>query len=387
MSMDRDRYETAPRPGRGTTARSAGRCREPGRSSEGGFALAVVLIALVGLTALGVGGFLMTTSGYTASQNSRTSLEALYLADRGLEQFLATHQGPAPTSPVTYSYASGTAEVTLDTLNRINPLQSVWRITSEGRHPLPKGGTARRTVQTIAVLNANTFKFPSAFTSASGLHKNGNAGTITGFDQATSGDCPEGGDEDTNGVATPPPPYDYSQSGGGGSIVPDGSPKDTAQYASQTELLEATGVDWAALVAGELLQFDYVIPPNSWPNFSSLPADDWPVIYVDNAGGEFDLTPGMSGQGTLIVRGDLTISGQTNWKGPIMVGGAVTTDGKQTVEGGISSGFNLLLGESVDQSSIGNGNKEIVFHSCNNHAAMQQTATFVRDPGTWAETY
>lgn len=360
--------------------------RAPAGGQEG-FALVVVLLALVGLTALAVGGWMVTDSDYKASRAQRTSVEALYVANSGLEQFLAEHQGPVPTSPVTYSYPDGSAEVTMDTLRVINPLQSVWRIRSVGTQDLPGGGTARRTVQTIAVLNASTFKFPSAFSSATGLHKNGNAGEISGYDHSDGSDCPQGGNDDTSGVATPSSPYDYQQSGGGGSIVPEGSPKDTAQFASQTELLESTGIDWAAMVAGELLQFDYTVPPDSWPNFGSLPADEWPVIYVDNPGGEFSLSPSESGRGTLIVRGDLEISGITTWEGPILVGGAVTTDGKQIVNGAISSGFNLLLGESVPQSSVGNGNKEILFHSCNLHASMQHTATFVADPGTWSETF
>lgn len=369
-----------PSPGGERTVRRA-------RGGQGGFALVIVLLALVGLTAMAVGGWFLADSSYKASRAQRTSMQALYVANAGLEQFLAEHQGPAPTSPVTYSYPDGTAEVTLDTMRVLNPLQSVWRIRSVGTHPLPKGGTARRTVQTIAVLNASMFKFPSAFSSATGLQKNGNAGEISGYDHATSMDCPEGGNYDRSGVATPPPPYDYQQSGGGGSIVPDGSPKDTAQYASQSELLDETGLDWSALVAGELLQFDYVVPPDAWPNFSSMPSDEWPVIYIDNAGGQFNLSPSYSGRGVLIVRGDLEISGQTNWDGPILVGGAVTTDGKQIIHGAIASGFNLQLGESVPQSSIGNGNKEILYHSCNLHASMRQTATFVADPGTWAETF
>jgi Tfp pilus assembly protein PilV len=370
---------------RASHARIGSRTRPDGhQQGQGGFALAVVLIALVGLTALGVGGFLMTTSGYTASQNSRTSLEALYLADKGLEQFLATHQGPVPTSPVTYSYASGTAEVTMDTLNRPNHLQSVWRITSEGRHPLPKGGTARRTVQTIAILDGQTFKFPSAFSSATGMTKTGGSGKIWGDDQSNPGECPTAGTDHTNGVATPvSSPYDQK----GGTMVPKGSPKDSVLVDSQTELLESTGVDWAAMVAGELLQFDYVVPPDSWPDFSTLPADEWPVVYVDNPGSNFSAGPGHSGRGTLIVRGDLTTGGSFEWRGPVLVGGAYTSDGFQQIEGGIISGFNVLLGESVDQSSIGNGNKNIFYHSCNNMAAMQHTATFVKDPGTWAETY
>ena len=358
----------------------------PRAAGQDGFALVVVLLALVGLTAMAVGGWLMTGSDYKASRAQRTSVQALFVANSGLEQFLATHQGPVPTSPVTFSYADGTAEISADTLQKVNPLQSVWRIRSVGTHTLPDGGTARRTVQTIAVLNGQTFKFPSSFSSATGITKNGNAGTITGYDQATSTDCPQGGSEDTNGVATPPSPYDYQQSGGGGSLVPEGV-KDTAQFASQTELLEATGVDWEAMVAGELLQFDYTIPPDSWPDYSSIPSDEWPVIYVDNPGSEFTVSNGNDGRGTLIVRGDLKMDGDFDWKGPIMVGGAITTDGFQTVEGGITSGFNLLLGESVAQSSIGNGSKSIKFHSCNNHDAMKHTATFVHDPHTWSETF
>lgn len=376
----------------GSARRAHRRGPGPGRtplrtdSGEEGFALVVVLLALVGLTAMAVGGWFMSSSDYQATRAQRTSVKALYVADAGLEQFLAEHQGPVPTSPVTFDYPDGTAEVTMDTLRVLNPLQSVWRVRSVGTHPLPKGGTARRTVQRIAVLNGETFKFPSAFSSATGVTKNGNAGTITGFDQATSADCPQGGNEDTNGIATGPAPYDYDQSGGGGSIVPEGV-KDTAQFTSQTALLEATGVDWEAMVAGELLQFDYTVPPDAWPNFSSLPADEWPVVYIDNPGSEFTVGPGHSGRGTLIVRGDLKMDGSFNWKGPIMVGGALTTDGFQTVEGGITSGFNLLLGEAVDESSIGNGSKSIKFHSCNNHKAMEHTATFVRDPGTWSEAF
>lgn len=356
------------------------------RSGQEGFALAVVLIALVGLTAVAVGGWMLTGSGFRASEAQQTSLRALSVANAGLEEVLATHQGQVTTTDLTFTYPDGTADVELTKLNDANVLQSVWRIRSTGSHPLPRGGTARRTVQTIAVLDAQTFQFPSSFTSATGLHKNGNAGTISGHDMSTSSDCPQGGNDDTNGVAVPTT-HPYDQSGGGGSIVPDGSPKDTAWAGSQMELLESTGVDWPALVSGDLLQYDYTVPPDAWPNFSSMPSDEWPVIYVDNAGGEFEMSPSHSGRGTLIVRGDLKISGETNWDGPIMVGGSVTTDGKQVVHGAIASGFNLMLGESVGQSSIGNGSKEIIFHSCNLHMSMEHTATFVADPGTWSETF
>lgn len=387
--MDIDRRTVTHRQADRRRPAATGSSRSPG--GERGFALALVLIALVGLTALGVGGWLLSSSGFKASQAQRTSSHAFYLANAGLEQFLATHQGPVPSSSVTFTYADGTAEVTVQTMNDLtqtgnhNPLQSVWKVRSVGRHQLPKGGTAVRTVQTLALLNADSFNFPSAFSSASGMRKNGAAGVIDGHDASMTGECPEAGARNTNGVMTPESaPYEQT---GGAQLVPEGEPKDTALTASAQDLLEATGVDWPALIAGETLQFDYRIPPDPWPDYSAIPSDEWPVIYVDNEGEEFTVGPGKSGRGTLIVRGDLKMDGSFEWKGPILVGGALTTDGFQTVEGGITSGFNLLLGEAVDQSSIGNGSKSIEFHYCNNNAAMKHTATFVQLPGTWFESF
>lgn len=352
--------------------------------NEGGFALILVLIALVGLTTLGVGGWLLSDSGYKASRAHRTSTQAYYLANTGLERFLGTHQGPMPASR-TFTFSDGTALVTTSRLRILNPLQSVWLVHSEGRHPLPKGGTATRTVGTIAILDADSFNFPSAFSSATGITKNGAAGTITGIDQSDSGDCPEAGAKDTNGVMTPDSAF-YTQSGGA-QLVPDGSPKDTAVAPSAEAVLDSTGIDWQSMVNGETLEFDYRVPPDDWPNYDSIPESEWPVVYVDNKDSEYTVGPSHDGRGTLIVRGDLKMDGDFDWKGPVLVGGKLTTDGFQTVEGGITSGFNLQLGEDVGQSSIGNGSKSIQFHNCYNHAAMKHTARLVEDRGTFFETW
>lgn len=353
------------------------------RRSESGFALILVLLVLVGMTVLGAGGWIITHSDFSATQNQRTALDAFYVANAGLEEYIANHQGFSPAG-ATYTYPRGTATVSVHHLRTINKLQSVWRIESTGTHPLANGGTAERTVGVIAMLNANTVKFPSSFTSATGLTKNGNAGEISGYDHATSGQCPGAGNDDTNGVATPVG-HPYEQSGGG-SLVPEGSPKDTAVVGSQQELLESTGIDWESLVNGELFQFDYTYSEDGWPDYSSMSSDEFPIVYMDTGpDGTFDMGPSHQGRGMLIIRGDLKMSGNFEWEGPILVGGSVTTDGKQRIEGGIVSGFNLLLGESVGQSSIGNGNKDILFHSCWIHAAMKGTANFVQKKHTWHE--
>ncbi len=114
------------------------------------------------------------------------------------------------------------------------------------------------------------------------------------------------------------PPSGYAQSGG--SPVPDGDPPIEDGQTGQ-EMLEGMGLDWDGVVNGGLISPDYTVPPDSWPNFGSLPADEWPVIYVD---GNISLSPANTGRGTLIVKDNLTMNGSFNWDGAVLVGGYIT---------------------------------------------------------------
>lgn len=350
------------------------------RSREGGFALLIALLAIVCLTALATGGWMLSNSERQVSHNHGASQTAFYAADAGLKQYLGDHQGSSPASPVGYTFARGEATVTAQEITEIGPYHSIWKITSDGSYDVPGGGTATRTVSRIAMLNAETFKFPGAFTSPTGLTKNGAAGSISGTDQATSTDCPAGGLEDVAGAAVPSEmgTEAYEQQGGGSVLEGDPPLLDTK---TQQELLEETDIPWQEVVDGQAMQFDYEIPPDSWPDFSSMSSSENPIIYVD---GDFNLP--SSGQGTLVVRGDLTMGGTMNWEGPLLVGGAVTSDGKQNVYGGVISGLNLLLGETVAKSSVGNGSKVFQYDSCVLLDAMKESATFAEEPGTWYET-
>ena len=71
---------------------------ETGSGRQGGFALLVSLIAIVGLTALATGGFLLANSERRVSSNHHDVVEAFYLANAGLNDYLGNQTVPTTTA-------------------------------------------------------------------------------------------------------------------------------------------------------------------------------------------------------------------------------------------------------------------------------------------------
>jgi hypothetical protein len=345
----------------------------------------IVLVALVGLTALAAAGMMLTETELRASENEEAGTTAFYVADAGLQQYLGSRDSATTTD--TFTYASGSAIVEGERLLNMpttNGNHVLYRVRSVSSYTPPEGGTASRTLSRLAIYSDGSIVAKASLAAGKGLLKTGNAGTISGVDRATSGNpnCPDSPKPDVAGVAVPP--SGYVQSGGGGSLVPDGSP-DVLEAPSTLELLQSTGVPWDEIVNGGLLVPDYTIPGDSWPNFASLPADEWPLIYVE---GDVAVGPGDSGRGTLIVRQDLEMNGAFEWDGLVLVGGYLTSNGFQTVEGATITGLNELLGETVPSSDLGNGNKKFHYHSCKMKMAMKNAFGGLSEvPGSWAERW
>jgi hypothetical protein len=189
----------------------------------------------------------------------------------------------------------------------------------------------------------------AAWTSLSGLTKNGGSGTISGADNCGSA-------TPVAGVAVPTSPG-YQQSGG--SSVPSGAPNilDMGPQADANAMIK---INWSGIVGGTAIIPDVALPGGVWPTFTN--ANYWPVIYVDQAGSW--ALPG-SGRGLLIVKNDMSISDSKQWDGVILVGGTFTSNGNNVVSGALVTGLNVLLGQSVGQSDVGNGTKTYRFDSCN----------------------
>ena len=67
---------------------------------------------------------------------------------------------------------------------------------------------------------------------------------------------------------------------------------------------------------------------------------------------------------------NVTIGGSMQWNGIILVGGTLTLNGNITINGALVTGLNVLLGQSVPASDIGNGTKTVRYDSCNVENAM-----------------
>ena len=61
----------------------------------------------------------------------------------------------------------------------------------------------------------------------------------------------------------------------------------------------------------------------------------------------------------------MTISGNRTWDGILLVGGNLTSNGNNTVQGATITGLNVMLGMVVPGAAVGNGNKNYQYNSCN----------------------
>ncbi|MGH7544936.1 MAG: pilus assembly PilX family protein [Gemmatimonadota bacterium] len=354
---------------------------------EGGFALTVVLFGMVALGLASVAGYYVVRTESRLAANERDATRALFVAQSGLERFVGEHQGALPPAATTYSVQGGTATVTLRKVVNLEFPNELYLITSAGTVPDPRFPNlpARRAVQQFAVYRRAAMNVAGAITAPHGIHKNGAAGVISGNDAATtSTSCPDGPQPSVAGVVVPE--GGYSQSGG--APVPQGTPG-IREETDSLAVAKLVDVPWSDLTSGGV-PTDYVLPPQTWPNFGSLPGDAYPTILVD---GDIILGPSEAGRGTLIVTGSVTMSGAFAWDGIILVGKRMKSNGNNTVYGAVATGLNVLLGQtvagvdSVYPSDLGNGTKVFQYNSCNVLKAGKKLAYLRVLPNTWWERF
>ena len=343
--------------------------------NEGGFALLTVLLTLIGVTALAAAGFVLSYTDNRVSQNHASSLEAFLTANAGLYEYLGTQKDGETAQ--TYAYGTGTANVSGQKLLEIGDGRRLYRITALATYDSPEGGTATRTLSAVAMFAMAEVEFPAAIAAVPGLDKEGGSGEIDGYDNADEDDCEIAVDDPVAGVLVPTGGYTQN----GGQSVPEGDPD--IYEMDQAALLALLNLDWQSVVNGGLYP-DYTVPPDAWPDYGALPPDDWPIVQVT---GDIAVSSGHSGQGTLVVNGDLTMNGSFQWDGIILVGGVLTSNGNQTIEGAVVTGLNVILGQTVEESHLANGNKKFRYNSCN--VVFAKEAAFgglIEIPGTWTES-
>jgi choice-of-anchor A domain-containing protein len=120
--------------------------------------------------------------------------------------------------------------------------------------------------------------------------------------------------------------------------------------------------------------------------------------------------PDVGGSGTLIVMGNLTISGNNLWKGILLVGGTMTSNGNGTMTGATMSGLNTMFKQPpevpVDELALAqakvpagttltrtpanataNGTKTFQYDSCEVARAAGGLASYSVYPNAWMDNF
>ncbi len=367
------------------------------------FALPLVVIFLVVLSFALAAGMAATAAEGSTSTAQRGQNKAYQIAEMGLQRFLVQRDSichiagnsclPDPSAAtagqqdsVQFTTTGGYAIVVSRLLRPQQGIKdtipSLYFIRARGVDSTTKlrgndTTTATHAVGLIVQWSTITMNVTGAWTSLSGLNKQGSAGQIDGNDQC-------GHKTAVAGIMVPK--GDYSQTG---NFTPTGNPPlDTSKTLAQLEPMVT--VDWNAIVNQNAMPADYTVPPDAFPDASWFSADTsrWPVIRIHTNG--FSLP--NAGRGIIIADSDFTISGSNMWQGIIMVGGRLTSNGNNTTAGATVSGLNYKLPGAVqpppgdiNDNATANGTKSYVYNSCYVSRATTKLHHYVPLSNTWID--
>jgi type II secretory pathway pseudopilin PulG len=347
--------------------------------------LSILVIAVLSLSILVAAARLSSERQITSDQEA--VMDAFSVAQAGMEEyFRALTALPPGTFPPTShdttitTLPGGTAQISFRRLrDSTSTTPAVWVVTSRGNNTAAKRfnfrvPSAQRTVAQYAVWQPANLDLNAAFTSLSGVDKNGNSGALDGNDGC--GALPA-----IPGVAVPGGTYTGQTNPINGN--PDNAPIDLGTPGTSGSAKDAVEVDWAGISAGTALPPNYTIPGNSWPNAGQMA--NWPVILVN---GDLSLSGGeTAGKGILIVTGNLTMGGSWSHEGIVLVGGVLTSNGNNTIQGAVMTALNIKLGIAVPQVAIANGNKTFQYNSCSIASALKRIGSVRRVRNAWTDTW
>jgi hypothetical protein len=383
-----------------------------------GFALPMAILIIAFLTVTIAAAYTATSSELTTNLAQRGESKSYMVAQAGLENFMARRNEPGfcancntvggTAPPLTYyestlvALPTGLAYVVAQRIRVASDKRpAIYLLRSRGIDTASKaltgssiGSRAERTVAQLVYWNVNQVNVLSGWTSTSGLDKQGSSGTISGVDAC-------GKKPAVAGIAVPDGDY-----GVNGNFTPAGNPP--VQYlGTQQQANDAVKVDWDGIVNDNRIQADYTYASNgaatsAWSsiNWATNGNLNYPVIRVND---NFTL-PSQGGQGTLIVMGNLTMSGNNLWKGILLVGGQMTSNGNGTVTGATMSGLNTLFTGKPDRLALAqaksaatltttpanataNGTKTFQYDSCEVAKAAGGLASYSVYPNAWMDNF
>jgi len=371
-----------------------------------GFALPFVIVIIVVVTAILAASFAAARSESGTTTAQRGQSRAFGVAQSALELYLTSRDSLCATKRVgetcitdlsadltsvavkadsfRMSIAGGYAEIVAHQLRRElgDTLPATYFVRSRGVDTVSRISgrdttVAQRTVGVVTQYNTKVVNVLSAWTSLSGIQKNGTAGTVSGFDAC--------------GMKPPVAGFAVAK----GDFIKDGQwtadgvpPADT--LSTLTQLESRTKIDWDGIINRNAIPADIEIPPQSFPTAAWFAADTnrWPVIRVHT--NNYSLP--NNGRGIIIADFDFTISGSNMWNGIVLVGGKLTSNGTNTTSGATISGLNLLLPNApqpqpglVSDDATLNGQKDYEYNSCYVARAAMRMKKFLVVANTWMD--
>jgi len=354
-----------------------------------GFAIPIALLVIAVLTIMIAGGFSIVSAERRSVADQKSQINAFRIAEQGLEIYLIRRDSllagtpnytkvPGAKDSVRITMTGGYADVSLTRLRPPRGSQSgLYVVRSKGTETAGAfAGTPQgvRTVAQYVLWEPAPMQVLAGWTALSGLQKNGAAGTLGGIDMC-------GENAAVAGVIVPAYP------GYTGKMVAVGNPPIDSIPAP-----DSVEIDWDGIVNHGLIEATFTIPGSVWPttalqnSYADTSIKYYPVIRVN---GDLDLP--SSGTGMLIVTGNLTISGNKGWRGVILAGGVLTSNGNNDIIGGgvqgaVISGLNEKLGMNVDES-LANGTKMYSYNSCEVARATTPLGALVTLRNTWVDNW
>jgi hypothetical protein len=357
-------------------------------SQRRGFAIPIALLVIAALTIMIAGGFSLVSAERRSVADQKSQITAFRIAEQGLEIFLVRRDSLMAGHPG-YSHVPGnkpdtaiipvTGGVATVTLTRLRPVRGsqsgLYVARSQGVETSGAyAGTPQgvRTVAQYVLWEPAPMQVLAGWTALSGLQKNGGAGTLGGIDLC-------GDSAAVAGVVVPVNP------GYTGKVVAVGNPP------VDSVAPDSVAIDWNGIVNQGSIAPTIIMPGTVWPTAAMVAAyaDTASTYYpIVRANGDFVLP--SSGQGMLIVTGSLTINGNTGWRGVLLVGDDITSNGSNSVEGATVSGLNTKIGTYVPGAidpSTANGTKQYNYNSCAVAKSTTTIGALVTLRNTWVDNW
>ena len=348
-----------------------------------GFAIPVALLVIMVLTIMVAGGFSLVSAERRSVADQKSQISAFRIAEQGLEVFLVRRDSlmkdkpgytkvPGAADSIRINLTGGYADVTLTRLRPPRGNQAgLYVVRSKGVETAGAyAGTPQgvRTVAQYALWEPAPMQVLAGWTALSGLQKNGGAGTLGGIDICGAGAA-------VAGVVVPVNP------GYEGKMVAVGNPPVDSVAPDSVE------IDWDGIVNHNAIEATITLPGGSWPTaaleaaYADTASTYYPIIRVN---GDFALL--SSGKGMLIVTGSLALNGSVGWKGVILVGEQIKSNGINDVEGAVISALDEKLGIKVP-ISVADGNKDYNYNSCEVSRATTTMGALVTLRNTWVDNW